>query len=210
MDQIESNLEVPIKEIQDQLQKKYQVDVSRMKAFRAKSKAVDQVRGDYISQYHILMSYVMELKASNPNTTMRIGVESEADHTCPTRVFKRIYICLGAAKAGFKACMRDFLGFDGAFTKGPFPGQLLTAVGIDSNNGIYQLAYGIVESESKDSWTRFLEHLKEDLELQDNSNFTFISDRQKRRMNALKDFNKDCYDWLCKIPPQPWAISHFL
>ncbi|GJS16807.1 FAR1-related sequence 10 [Tanacetum coccineum] len=32
----------------------------------------------------------------------------------------------------------------------------------------------------------------------------------QRRMNALKDFNKDCYDWLCKIPPQPWAISHFL
>ncbi|GJU45246.1 hypothetical protein Tco_1202512, partial [Tanacetum coccineum] len=49
MDQIESNLEVPIKAIQDQLQKKYQVEVSMMKAFRAKSKAVDQVRGDYTS-----------------------------------------------------------------------------------------------------------------------------------------------------------------
>ncbi|GKE63569.1 hypothetical protein Tco_1513936, partial [Tanacetum coccineum] len=42
MDQIESNQEVPIKAIQDQLQKKYQVEVSRMKAFRAKSKVVDQ------------------------------------------------------------------------------------------------------------------------------------------------------------------------
>ncbi|GJS38754.1 hypothetical protein Tco_0563797 [Tanacetum coccineum] len=131
---------VPIKAIQDQLQKKYQVEVSRMKSFRAKSKAVDQVRGDYTSQYHILRIYVMKLKASNPNTTVRIGVESEADHTCPTRVFKRIYIYLGAVKAGFKPCIRDSFGFDGAFMKGPFPGQLLTAVGIDSNNGIYLLA----------------------------------------------------------------------
>ncbi|GJS45337.1 mutator type transposase [Tanacetum coccineum] len=145
-----------------------------MKEFRAKSKVVDQVRGDYTSQYHILRIYVMKLKASNPNTTVRFGVESEADHTCPTRVFKKIYICLGATKAGFKACMRDFLRFDRAFMKWPFPCQLLTAVGIDSNNGIYPLAYGVVESESKDSWTWFLEHLKEDLELQDNSNFTFI------------------------------------
>nr|GEY64425.1 hypothetical protein [Tanacetum cinerariifolium] len=136
MDQIESNLEVPIKAIQDQLQKKYQVEVSRMKAFRAKSKVVDQVRRDYTSQYHILRSYVIELKASNPNTTMRIGVESKADHTCPIRVFKMIYICLGAAKACFKAWMRDFLEFDGAFMKGSFPGQLLTAVAIDSNNGM--------------------------------------------------------------------------
>ncbi|GKB71194.1 hypothetical protein Tco_0932606 [Tanacetum coccineum] len=155
---------VPIKAIQDQLQKKYQVEVSRMKTFRAKSKVVDQVRGDYTSQYHILRSYVMELKASNPNTTVRIGVESEADHTCPTKVFKRIYIYLGTAKVGFKACMRDFLGFDGAFMKGSFP-----------------------ESELKDSWTWFLEHLKEDLELQDNSNFTFISDKQKVLNGPLLD-----------------------
>ena len=52
-------------------------------------------------------------------------------------------------------------------------------MGVDSINGIYPVAYGIVEAESKDSWIWFLEHLKEDLELQDNSNFTFVNDRQK-------------------------------
>ena len=178
-DQIEKNPKIPIKAIQDQLQKKYQLEVSGMKAFRAKAKAQDQVRGDFNSQYTLLRNYVLELKQCNPSTKVRIAVESEADHTCPTRKFKRIYVCLGAAKEGFKACMRQFLGFDGTFIRGPYPGQLLTAVGVDPNNGIYPLAYGIVEAESKDSWTWFLEILKEDLDLQDNSNFTFISDRQK-------------------------------
>nr|GEZ13195.1 putative transposase, mutator type, MULE transposase domain protein [Tanacetum cinerariifolium] len=117
----------------------------------------------------------MELQQSNPNTTVRIGVESEADHMKPTRLFKRIYVCLGAAKEGFKACMRQFLGFDGTFMKGPFPGQLLTTVGVNPDNGIYPLAYGIMETKYKESWTWFLQHLKEDLDLQDNSNFTFIS-----------------------------------
>ncbi|GJS45340.1 hypothetical protein Tco_0595461 [Tanacetum coccineum] len=208
MDQIESNPEVPIKAIQDQLQKKYEVEVSRMKEFRAKSKAVDQVRGDYTSQYHILRSYVMELKASNPNTTVRIGVESKADHTCPTRVFKRIYICLGTAKAGFKACMRDFLGFDGAFMKGPFPGQLLTAVGIDSNNGIipaiealfpvaeHRFCLRYIHENMKSKWAGITYK-----ELLWSCATALTIPQFQRRMNALKDFNKDCYDWLCKIPP---------
>ncbi|GJS34893.1 RNA-directed DNA polymerase, eukaryota [Tanacetum coccineum] len=69
--------------------------------------------------------------------------------------------------------------------------SLLTALGIDSNNGIYPLAYRIVESELKDSWTWFLEHLKEDLELQDNSNFTFISDKQKPLRHCFQQLSTD-------------------
>ncbi|GJU63173.1 FAR1-related sequence 10 [Tanacetum coccineum] len=154
MDQIESNPKILIKAIQDQLQKKYLVEISRMKAFRAKSKDVDHVRGDYTSRYHMLRSYVIKLKAFNPNTTVRI-------------------------ETSFKACLRDFLGFDGAFMKGPFPGQVLTNVGIDSNNGIISAIEALFPA---------AEH---------------------RAMDSLKDFNKDCYDWLCEIPPQHSARYHF-
>ena len=71
------------------------------------------------------------------------------------------------------------MGFDGAFMKGPFPGQVLTAVGLDSNNGIYPLAYAIVESENLNSWKWFLELVGDDIGIGPQSNFTFISDRQK-------------------------------
>nr|GEU60908.1 transposase, mutator type [Tanacetum cinerariifolium] len=118
---------------------------------RAKSKAVDSIRGDYSFQYKMLRDYVMELKECNLNITVMIGVETQEDHTSLTRIFKKIYVCLGASKAGFRACRREFLGLDGAFMKGPFPGKLLIAVGIDPNNGIYPLAYGIVETESRNS-----------------------------------------------------------
>ncbi|GJT90758.1 hypothetical protein Tco_1079603, partial [Tanacetum coccineum] len=75
----------------------------------------------------------------------------EADHQVPTRVFKRIYVCLGPLKAKFKARMREFLGIVGAFMKGPYPRQPLTAVSVDPNNGIYPLAYGLVETENIES-----------------------------------------------------------
>ncbi|XP_071685946.1 uncharacterized protein [Rutidosis leptorrhynchoides] len=102
-----------------------------------------------------------------------------------TRVFKRIYICLGACKRGFRAIGRDLLGVDGAFMKEPAIGHLLTAVGLDSNNGIYPVAYAIVESECYDSWCWFLELVASDLELDEMCNFTFISDRQKVLVSAV-------------------------
>ncbi|GKD52828.1 hypothetical protein Tco_1286215, partial [Tanacetum coccineum] len=52
----------------------------------------------------------------------------------------------GALKLGFRACRRELLGLDGAFMKRPFPGQVLAAIGLDSNNGIYPLAYTLVEA----------------------------------------------------------------
>ncbi|KAI3704867.1 hypothetical protein L1987_75096 [Smallanthus sonchifolius] len=101
------------------------------------------------------------------------------------RQFRRIYICLHALKEGFKICRRELLGLDGCFMKGPFPGQILTAVGVDANNGIYPVAYALVESETFSSWSWFLECLGEDLDLAFNSNFTFISDRQKGIIPAI-------------------------
>ncbi|CAI9296144.1 unnamed protein product [Lactuca saligna] len=185
MDQIDMNPGIPLRALQEQLQKDFEVGISIDKVFRAKAIATKIVEGDYTKQYEILRDYVLELQATNVDTTVKIDVYSEQNPSNPTRRFKRIYICLGPLKKGFKAGLRDLLGFNGAHMKGPFPGQVLTAVGLDSNIGIYPLAYAIVETENKSSWVRFLQCLGEDLDLGSNSNFTFIIDRQKGLIPAI-------------------------
>ncbi|GJW75606.1 heat stress transcription factor B-4-like protein [Tanacetum coccineum] len=185
-DQVRVNPDIPVKAVQDQLQRDLEVQISMSKAFRAKAKAEREIRGDHVLQYSMLRDYVVELQSTNPNTTVKIAVERNTDPSLPTRVFQRIYVCLGALKLGFRACKRDLLGLDGAFMKGPFPGQVLAAVGLDSNNGIYPLAYALVEAESKSSWCWFLQCLGDDIDLHPNSNFTFISDRQKGIIPAIK------------------------
>ncbi|GJS81959.1 mutator type transposase [Tanacetum coccineum] len=55
--------------------------------------------------------------------------------------------------------------------------QILTAVGVDPNYGIYPLAYALVESKNKQAWLWFLDCLGDDLELFKNSNFIFVTDR---------------------------------
>ncbi|GKC48768.1 mutator type transposase, partial [Tanacetum coccineum] len=122
---------------------------------------------------------------TNPDTTFKLYIERSFNPSEPTRQFRRIYICLGALKKGFKAGMRDLLGLDGCFMKGQYPGQLLTAVGVDANHGTYPLAYAVVEAETLNSWSWFLTCLGDDLDLTRESNFTFISDRQKGLIPAL-------------------------
>nr|GEX74704.1 transposase, MuDR, MULE transposase domain protein [Tanacetum cinerariifolium] len=141
-----------VRAVQDQLQRELEVQISISKAFRAKAKAKREIRGDHVVKYSMLREYVVELQSTNPNTTVKIAVERNTDPSLPTRVLQRIYICLGALKLGFRACKRDLLGLDDAFIKGQFPGQVLIAVGLDLNNGIYPLAYALVEAESKSSW----------------------------------------------------------
>ncbi|XP_052624980.1 uncharacterized protein LOC128132443 [Lactuca sativa] len=162
-----------------------ELSISRMKVFRAKSIAKEQLYGDYERQYNLLRDYCLELQTNNPGTTVKLEVCNEPNPDVQTRIFKRIYICLGALKLGFKSGKRELLGLDGCFLKGPHPRQILTAVGLDSNNGIYPLAYAIVEAETTSSWTWFLECLGDDLDLDASCNFTFVSDRQKGIIPAI-------------------------
>ncbi|XP_076943130.1 uncharacterized protein LOC143613257 [Bidens hawaiensis] len=93
--------------------------------------------------------------------------------------FRRIYVCYAALVRGFKLLGREILGLDDCFTKGKYPGQILTAVGTDGNNCLYPISFAIVEAECTESWKWFLNILVDDIDLPHDANFNFISDRQK-------------------------------
>nr|KAJ0217714.1 hypothetical protein LSAT_V11C300139290 [Lactuca sativa] len=191
IDQVEADPMIPLRTIQYHFQKTCQVGISMDKVFRAIDMARKHVTGDYTKQFELLRDYALELQAINPDTTVKIDMCPNGKPDSPTRQIRRIYVRLGPLKKGFKACLRDLVGLDGVFVKGPFPGQVLTAVGLDSNNGIYPLAYAIVESKNTASWKWFLENLEYDLELGSNSNYTFISNRKK--LNCISSIGHlDC------------------
>nr|GEU61714.1 hypothetical protein [Tanacetum cinerariifolium] len=90
---IKPNLKIPLNALKDQLQKQYEVGISKK-------------------------------ENNNPNTTVKIEVEKPDDANRTERKFKRVYVCLGPLKAGFKACKRDLLGLDGCFLSGSTLGDL--------------------------------------------------------------------------------------
>nr|GEV02435.1 hypothetical protein [Tanacetum cinerariifolium] len=82
---------------------------------QAKKMAQERVKGNHTRQYAQLRDYCLELKNSNPNTTIKIEVEPPEDINSIERKFKRVYVCLGPLKDGFKAGKKDLLGLDGCF-----------------------------------------------------------------------------------------------
>lgn len=73
---------------------------------------------------------------------------------------------------------RPIIGVDGCFLKGKQGGQLLTAITLDENNGIFPIAWEMVGAENKSSWEWFLDLRGRDIEICENQEkFTFISDK---------------------------------
>ncbi|KAL4348850.1 hypothetical protein GQ457_17G019440 [Hibiscus cannabinus] len=81
----------------------------------------------------------------------------------------------------------DIDGSDLLHSASHFQGYLLAAVGIDTNDCIYPLAYAVVESENTSSWCWFLQILEEDLELTNSHHYTFMSDKQKGLMEGISE-----------------------
>ncbi|KAL6178129.1 hypothetical protein ACLB2K_049648 [Fragaria x ananassa] len=84
-----------------------------------------------------------------------------------------------------KGCM-PLIGLDGCHTKGHHPGQLLTVIGIYANNGIFLIAYAMVERESEETWTWFLEYLQQDVKIERDNSYMFMTEKQNGLDNALK------------------------
>jgi hypothetical protein len=174
VDQVRSDPKMKTALIKTEVASMFKVHISRHQASRAKSNAKELVQGTFKEQYAQLRDYCEELMRSNPYSTAILSTNRPQPHLQP--LFERFYVCLDACKKGFLDGCRPFIGVDGCHLKGQYPGQLLTAVGKDGNNGVYPIAFAVVEAETKDSWTWFMTNLLKDV---GKKNWTFMSDQQK-------------------------------
>ncbi|KAK9921819.1 hypothetical protein M0R45_030315 [Rubus argutus] len=163
--------------------KKFKLDVGVQIISRRKRKAKRMNEGHYIEQYNKLAAYRKELLRSNPGSTVEIKTMMDGD----VRRFHRMYIYFAACKEGWNKGCRPLIGLDGCHIKGNHPGQILTAVGIDANNGMYPIAFAIAEVENQETWTWFLEYLMRDFKMVRDRSYTFITDKQKGLGNAITD-----------------------
>ena len=93
-------------------------------------------------------------------------------------------------RVGIEGC-RKIIGIDGCFLKGIYKGELLAAVGRDSNNNYYPLAWVVVSVENKQTWKWFLELLMGDIEGGSGHGLTLISDGHK--VVLIFTFESNCF-----------------
>nr|GEW17681.1 hypothetical protein [Tanacetum cinerariifolium] len=183
-----------------QLQRELEVQISMSKAFIVKAKTEREIRGGHVLQYSVLRDYVVELQSTNPNTTVKIAVERNTDHSFPTRVFQRIYICLGALKLSFRAIRSVRLRWyfhEGAISR---PSIAIKTV-YPSVEHKYRLRH--IHESIKQRWCG---QAYKDL-LWRVASATNVRDFKKCLLE-LKMTNLKVREWLNKIPAEHWARSY--
>ncbi|XP_058769901.1 uncharacterized protein LOC131643640 [Vicia villosa] len=86
-----------------------------------------------------------------------------------------------------------------------YGGQLLIAVGRDPNDQYFPLAFGVVETETKESWKWFIQLLMEDIGIE--KRYVFISDQQKGDGNDSQRKKKTIPKKTMKKTPKKKSIN---
>ncbi|XP_057779015.1 uncharacterized protein LOC130997639 [Salvia miltiorrhiza] len=172
--------EITVKELGKDILERYACHTTIWKLYKAKDKAIEQLRGSVEQHYAKLRSYILELLRVDREGRFELKLDVGA-------IFKGIYIGFSTLKKGFNVGCRRVIGLDGAFLKTYLGEVLLCAIGKDGNNQMFPIAWAVVEVENEACWKWFLQILMEELGLRDGLGITFISDQQKGLINAIQD-----------------------
>ena len=92
------------------------------------------IKGLPAEQYADIWRHAVELQKTHLNTTIDIKYFPRPNSQSKPK-FMRFYCFLGPLKREFKEECWPLLALDSYCTKGTYPGQLLTAIGANLNNG---------------------------------------------------------------------------
>ncbi|XP_059285067.1 uncharacterized protein LOC132038411 [Lycium ferocissimum] len=140
-------------DIVDDVKNDFGVDVPYMKAWRAKEKAMTELRGEPAESYKKLPGYVYILDKTYPGSHIRMKKTSENE-------FLYLFVALYAFIKGFECCLPNVV-VDGSHIKTAYNGTFVSASTMDGAGNILPLAYGVIDSENDKSWTWFFEQFKE-------------------------------------------------
>ena len=181
LQEFRDNQKLDLKGFAAKVTREFNMCPDRWKLGRARKAALQQIHGDEEAQFRQLYDYGQELRRSNPGSKFFITTNSVNDPATGEHKahLATIYWSYDACKRGFLEGCRPLICLDGCHIKTRYKGQLLTAVGIDPNDCIFPIAFGLVEVECTSSWEWFLSNLKDDLNITNTSPWTIMSDKQK-------------------------------
>nr|GEY65527.1 transposase, MuDR, MULE transposase domain protein [Tanacetum cinerariifolium] len=165
------------KDIQQDIMSEYKINLSYQQAWRGKDYCIQQIRGSPYESFEMLPYYCYNLERKNEGTVTRIKIDEKG-------VFEMSFIALGASIRTFVNYLRPLLIIDATHLKGQYKGTNPIAVGMDGNNQIVPIGFGICKGETGPCWSWWMSVLKE--YIGDNLNFLFISDKHAAIALALQ------------------------
>ncbi|XP_074359209.1 uncharacterized protein LOC141698417 [Apium graveolens] len=158
--------EIPIKTIIPLINNEHNHIVGYKKAWRGKQIAIEEVYGSWATTYQALPMFLAAIKKTNAGTIAEIDAVPHVQEW-GTSVCKRIFWCLKAMMDGWQHA-RPVISID------------------DSNNHPFPLCYGLVDEETYENWSWFLQRIRRHV-CRQKTGVCIISDRAASILSAVRD-----------------------
>nr|DAD38449.1 TPA_asm: hypothetical protein HUJ06_009090 [Nelumbo nucifera] len=176
------------KEIANDIRRDFGIELRYSQVWRGMETAREELQGSYKESYNQLPWLCDKMVEANPGSVATLITRDDLS-------FHRLFVALHASLFGFEHGCRPLLFLDTMTLKSRYQGELLTATAVDGNEGIFPIAFAIVDIVNDDNWHWFLVQLKSVLPT--SQPITFVADRQNGiRMSILEIFN-DCHHGYC-------------
>uniref|UniRef100_A0A1J3IG44 SWIM-type domain-containing protein n=1 Tax=Noccaea caerulescens TaxID=107243 RepID=A0A1J3IG44_NOCCA len=177
------------KDIAEDIKKEYGIQLNYSQAWRAKEVAREQLQGSYKEAYSQLPLICEKIRETNPGSIATFMTKEDSS-------FHRLFVSFYASISGFKQGSRPLLFLDNAVLNSKYQGVMLIATAPDAEDGVFPVAFSIVDSETQENWLWFLEQLKSALS-SESPRITFVADFQNGLKTAIPQVFEDSHHAYC-------------
>ncbi|KAI3764247.1 hypothetical protein L2E82_14253 [Cichorium intybus] len=190
-EKVKDSPKIKPKDIANDLKRDYGIELNYSQARRAKEYAREQLLGSYKDAYNELPFFCEKIMETNPGSLATFSTKENSS-------FHRLFISFHASVSGFIHGCRPLLFLDSTPLNSRYQGWLLAATAADGDDGVFPVAFAVVDEETDDNWRWFLTELKLAVAGHGQIQITFVADFQKGLRESLPEiFGNECYHAYC-------------
>ncbi|XP_070050822.1 uncharacterized protein [Nicotiana tomentosiformis] len=182
---IEASIRYKIKECITSVHQEYGCTISKRKAFLRCKRAFEIVYGNWDKSFASLPKYMAALQHFNPETIIEWKLERSPG--IPEHIFRYVFWAFKPVIDDFVHC-RPVISIDATHVYEKYDIKLLIVVAVDVNGGIFPPVFAICDNESQETWTLYLNHLKEHV-VRQRSGICLISDRHGSILSSVQNLH---------------------
>ncbi|XP_058209324.1 uncharacterized protein LOC131322142 isoform X2 [Rhododendron vialii] len=176
------------KDIASDIKREYGIQLNYTQAWRAKEIAREQLQGSYKEAYNQVPLLCEKIMETNPGSIATFATKEDSS-------FHRLFVSFHASIYGFQQGCRPLLFLDCTTLYSKYQGTLLAAMGVDGDDGVFPVAFAIVDADTEDNWHWFLAELKSAVST--SHPITFVADFQKGLRESLREIFENCHHAYC-------------